>query len=150
LKKISEMLKNQRRHFDDSVVTHCMRLICDYVDEITRDAKPGQQGAVYASNGRATRGDILEYRLRYSDNTATPLTGIKLFDTVPPYTLFKRALCLTLPSRGIAACAVSQQPAVNAASGSLGWTMTDASSAPIGLQPLDIGSVSFCVQVQSN
>jgi hypothetical protein len=107
-------------------------------------------GTVYASSGRANPGDFLEYRLRYSDNTATPLTGIKLFDTVPPYTLFKRALCLTIPSRGIATCAVSQQPAVNAGSGSLGWTMTDTTSAPIGLQPLDTGSVSFCVQVQSN
>ena len=105
---------------------------------------------VYASSGNAKPGDFLEYRLRYSDNTATPLTGIKLFDMVPPYTRFKRALCLTLPPRGLANCAVSQQPAVNASSGSLGWTMTDASSAPIGLQPLDSGSVSFCVQVQSN
>jgi hypothetical protein len=104
----------------------------------------------YASSGRAGPGDILEYRLRYSDNTATPLTGIKLFDMVPPYTQFKRALCLTLPTRGIAACAVSQQPALNAVSGPVGWTMTDASIAPIGLQPLDSGSVSFCVQVQSN
>ena len=104
----------------------------------------------YASSGSARPGEFLEYRLRYSDNTATPLTGIKLYDAVPPYTQFKRALCLTLPTRGIATCAVSQQPAVNAVSGSLGWTMTDASSAPIGLQPLDTGSVSFCVQVQSN
>jgi hypothetical protein len=33
LKKISESLKNQRRHFDDAVVTHCIRLIYDFVEE---------------------------------------------------------------------------------------------------------------------
>jgi hypothetical protein len=105
---------------------------------------------LYASTGSARPGDFLEYRLRYSDNTATPLTGIKLFDTVPPYTQFKSALCLTLPTRGVTACNASTQPTVGSSGGSLGWTMTDATSSPIGLQPLDAGSVSFCVQVQSN
>lgn len=44
LKKISELLKSQRRHFDDAVVTHCIRLISDYVDENASDAASGQQG----------------------------------------------------------------------------------------------------------
>ena len=97
-------------------------------------------------------GSISEKRLAawLRDNTATPLTGIKLFDTVPPYTQFKSALCLTLPARGITGCTATAQPTVGSSGGSLGWTMTDATSAPIGLQPLDAGSVSFCVQVQSN
>jgi len=33
LTTISDQLKQQRRHFDDAVVTHCVRLINDYVDE---------------------------------------------------------------------------------------------------------------------
>ncbi len=33
LTTISDALKQQRRHFDDAVVTHCIRLINDYVDE---------------------------------------------------------------------------------------------------------------------
>ena len=33
LTKISESLKHQRRHFDDAVVTHCIRLANDYVEE---------------------------------------------------------------------------------------------------------------------
>ena len=33
LERISELLKFQRRHFDDAVVTHCIRLIHDYVAE---------------------------------------------------------------------------------------------------------------------
>lgn len=37
LMRISELLKHQRRHFDDAVVTHCIRLVQDYVDENVRD-----------------------------------------------------------------------------------------------------------------
>ena len=48
LKKISELLKNQRRHFDDAVVTHCIRLINDYAEENARDAAPAQQGTAGA------------------------------------------------------------------------------------------------------
>jgi hypothetical protein len=33
LKKIIESLKSQRRHFDDAVVIHCIRLIYDFVEE---------------------------------------------------------------------------------------------------------------------
>jgi hypothetical protein len=37
LMRISELLKHQRRHFDDAVVTHCIRLVQDYVEENIRD-----------------------------------------------------------------------------------------------------------------
>jgi hypothetical protein len=50
LKKISELLKSQRRHFDDAVVTHCIRLINDYVEENVLDTAPVQQGT--AGGGR--------------------------------------------------------------------------------------------------
>lgn len=43
---ISDALKHQRRHFDDAVVTHCIRLINDYVDEKKRESVPVEsQGA---------------------------------------------------------------------------------------------------------
>ncbi len=38
LMRISELLKHQRRHFDDAVVTHCIRLVQDYVEDNVRDA----------------------------------------------------------------------------------------------------------------
>jgi hypothetical protein len=37
LMRISELLKHQHRHFDDAVVTHCIRLVQDYVDDNVRD-----------------------------------------------------------------------------------------------------------------
>lgn len=39
---LSDALKHQRRHFDDAVVTHCIRLIHDYRDERTKDIPPGE------------------------------------------------------------------------------------------------------------
>ena len=102
----------------------------------------------YASNGTARPGDFLEYRLRYSNNTAAPLTALKVYDVVPAYTQFVRALCLITPTNGISSCAVSQQPASGATSGSLAWTLGDAGGAVTGLQPSSSGSVSFCLQVQ--
>jgi hypothetical protein len=38
LMRISELLKHQRRHFDDAVVTHCIRLVQDYVEDNAKDA----------------------------------------------------------------------------------------------------------------
>ena len=102
----------------------------------------------YGVSGSAKPGDLLEYRLRYSNSTAAPISAIVLHDQVPFYTVFQSALCLTTPAVGNGGCAVSQQPAVNANSGGIAWTLIDASSAPVGLQPLGSGSVSFCVQVQ--
>jgi hypothetical protein len=45
LTRISELLKHQRRHFDDAVVTHCMRLINDYVQENLREIPSEEDGA---------------------------------------------------------------------------------------------------------
>jgi uncharacterized repeat protein (TIGR01451 family) len=102
----------------------------------------------YASSGTAKPGDFLEYRLRYTNNTAAPLTALKIYDVVPAYTQYVRALCLVTPVTGIGSCAVTLQPASGATSGSLAWTLVDASSSVIGLQPTSSGSVSFCLQVQ--
>lgn len=38
LTTISDVLKLQRRHFDDAVVTHCIRLINDFVEEKNKEA----------------------------------------------------------------------------------------------------------------
>ena len=104
--------------------------------------------SAYAVSGIAKPGDLLEYRLRYTNSTAAPMTAIVLHDQVPTYTRFQSALCLSTPPVGNSGCSVSQQPALNATTGALAWTLSDSSSSPIGLQPLGAGAVSFCVQVQ--
>lgn len=37
LTAISDQLKQQHRHFDDAVVTHCIRLIDDYLEEKSKE-----------------------------------------------------------------------------------------------------------------
>jgi hypothetical protein len=101
----------------------------------------------YVLAGSIKAGDSLEYRLTYINNTAAPMTAIKLYDSVPAFTLFKGAMCLSWP-RSISDCTVAQQPATDAASGSILWVMLDTTTASNGLQPLDSGTVSFCVKVQ--
>jgi hypothetical protein len=49
LKKISELLKTQRRHFDDAVVTHCIRLINDYAEGKAGDTVPIKKAATSGS-----------------------------------------------------------------------------------------------------
>ena len=103
----------------------------------------------YSVGGNARPGASLEYRLRYSNNTAAPLTGVEVHDTVPYYTIFKTALCLSTPTRGISGCTVAA-PASGATTGAVAWTMGDTGGAVTGLQPQDGGTVSYCVQVQNN
>jgi uncharacterized repeat protein (TIGR01451 family) len=102
----------------------------------------------FTSSGTASPGDWLEYRLRYGNNTASPLTAIVIHDSVPAYTRFGGALCLSTPTVGLADCQVTQKPAVNAISGAVEWTLTDAATGIIGLQPTAFGTVSFCIQIE--
>lgn len=51
LTKISDLLKQQRRHFDDAVVTHCIRLVNDYVEDEIREIPASNKKGV-EDNGR--------------------------------------------------------------------------------------------------
>jgi uncharacterized repeat protein (TIGR01451 family) len=103
----------------------------------------------YGATSSAKPGDALEYRLRYSNNSAAPINSVKLYDAIPAYTQFKSAFCLSTPTQGIGGCAVTQQPGLNATTGSIAWTLTDTPGPYGGLQPSDSGSVGFCITVQT-
>lgn len=109
----------------------------------------GNTTAVFGVGGSARPGAALEYRIRYTNNTAAPLTAVEVHDMVPYYTTFRTALCLSTPSRGITGCNVAA-PASGATTGAITWTMGDIGGPVTGLQPQDGGAVSYCVQVQSN
>ena len=56
LTTISDQLKLRRRHFDDAVVTHCIRLINDHVDEVSKDTPAeGSQGSGGSANNPGRR-----------------------------------------------------------------------------------------------
>lgn len=102
----------------------------------------------YTTGGSAKPGEFLEYRLQYSNGTAEPLTGIRISDSVPSFTQFVSAQCLGNASAPGVTCAVSSQPNVGATNGAISWNLQDTATAPVGLQPLASGAVSFCLQVQ--
>jgi hypothetical protein len=66
---------------------------------------------------------------------------------VPAYTRFGSAQCLSTPTDGLAGCVVTQ-PDAGVTSGSIAWTLTDATTGIIGLQPTAFGTVSFCIQIE--
>jgi len=103
----------------------------------------------FATTNQAQPGQYVEYQLVYSNNSAGPLTTIRLSDSVPAYTVYRSAACGTVPT-GLLSCNLVRQPVVGG-SGALQWDMTDApASAPAsGLQPGGSGSVVFCVQIQN-
>ncbi|MEY2843630.1 MAG: hypothetical protein RI920_1667, partial [Pseudomonadota bacterium] len=103
-------------------------------------------GTVYSTSNNARPGDYLEYLLSYRNDAGMPVTAVRVADTTPAYTRFRQALCLSTPTVGLSGCAVTTQPALDA-TGSVLWTLTDAATAPVGLQPGAAGSVSYCVQV---
>ena len=98
---------------------------------------------------QAQPGQYVEYQVVYSNNSAGPLTSIRLSDSVPAYTVYRSAGCGTVPS-GLQACKLTQQPAPGG-TGALQWDLSDApaSALAVGLQPGSSGSVMFCVQIQS-
>ena len=119
------------------------------IDSCPADANASLNNATaYSFSGSAKPGDWLEYRLRFTNSTPAALTSIVIHDQVPVYTRYKSALCLITPGVGISGCSVTQAPADGASTGAIVWTLPDATAAPVGLQPLASGSVSFCVQVQ--
>jgi len=103
----------------------------------------------FATVNQAQPGQYVEYQVVYSNNSAGPLTSIRLSDSVPAYTVYRSAACGSVPA-GLQACKLTQQP-VPGGTGALLWEMTDApASAPaVGLQPGGSGSVVFCVQIQN-
>jgi uncharacterized repeat protein (TIGR01451 family) len=100
---------------------------------------------VFGASNQASPGNYVEYQVTYSNASSAPLVHITIEDSVPAYTIFESALCGTLPA-GESSCSVSA-PAVGATSGAITWTLTDSTTAPIGIQPGGSGTVRMCVRV---
>lgn len=92
-------------------------------------------GGAFGTSSQALPGESLQYRVVFRNDTAYPISGVQVFDSVPAYTVFVAASCDPMPA-GLT-CAVTKAPAVNATSGDIQWTFTGA--VPPGGQ----GSVTF-------
>lgn len=113
------------------------------VRNVTRD------GNFAASNSAAT-GDILEYRIVYTNVSAQPISRLTVADTTPPYTRFVSASAATLPAK-LLSCTkktpTSSTPVscntddTEGSGGSVVWSFTGS------LSPAQSGNVSFRVRV---
>ena len=88
--------------------------------------------------GAAKTGDTLVYTITYVNQGAKPLTGLKVHDMTPAYTVMGNATCGTNPVA--LTCTVAIKPAAGA-TGAVQWTFTGELASGAS------GSVSFSVVV---
>lgn len=88
--------------------------------------------------GVAKTGDTLVYTITYLNQGTTPLSGLKVHDMTPAYTVMSAATCGTSPSPLV--CSVAAKPAAGAR-GAVQWTFTG--DLPSGAS----GTVTFSVVV---
>ena len=121
--------------------------------ELKKEVRNVTQGGSFGLNNQAKPGETLEYRITYTNNGPTPISGMTVNDTTPQYTVFVAALADTTPAT-LASCQKntpanpSPAPAVDCGTaqteggtGGLSWKFTGA------LDPGASGAVLFSVKV---
>ncbi len=98
-------------------------------------------GAGFGLNNSGRPGEVLQYRIIYTNNSSAPLTNLVINDTTPPFTVrgANPAAYLVTPT-GLTSGAITQ-PA-NGASGAFAWPFTGS------LNPQATGIVTFEVTIQ--
>ena len=98
-------------------------------------------GAGFGLNNSGRSGEVLIYRIIYTNNSSAPLTNLVINDTSPPFTVrgANPAAYLVTPT-GLTNGVVTQ-PA-NGASGAFAWPFTGS------LNPQATGIVTFEVTIQ--
>ena len=137
-----------------SYTLHDITVVNSSVLELRKEVRNVTQGVLtFGINNQAKSGETLEYRIRYSNNAATPINNLRVSDTTPVYTSFvatntgatpatltacaKNTPANPLPSAAVS-CATSQAPG---SSGAVNWKFSGT------LNPGDAGDVLFQVKV---
>jgi len=102
----------------------------------------------WQTRNTAKPGEILEYRITYTNNGPDPITNLQINDATPAFTTFVSGLCesavpATPTSLGV--CTLTQMPPPQQA-GALKWTFSSTGS-PSQLPPAGTGFVTFQVKV---
>jgi uncharacterized repeat protein (TIGR01451 family) len=99
------------------------------------------QGGLAGTSNTARPGDVLEYKVSYTNTSSTTVTMVVISDNTPAFTNFNIASCgLPLPA-ALTSCAVTVQPMVGVG-GNIQWTLTGMLNAG------QTGNVIFRVTVQ--
>jgi len=99
-------------------------------------------GAGFGLNNSGRPGEVLQYRIRYTNNSSAPLTNLVINDTSPPFTVrgTNPAAYLVTPTPALTTGVITQ-PAIGA-SGAFAWTFGGS------LNPQATGIVTFEVTIQ--
>jgi len=123
--------------------------------DLMKDVRNVTSGGPFGTNNEARPGDVLEYRITFTNNAAAPISNLVLNDTTPAYATFVSAgVNAPLPA-ALSAC-IKNTPAnpspaapvacsaaqASGGSGAISWTFTGT------LAPGASGSVTFQVTVQ--
>lgn len=121
--------------------------------ELKKEVRNVTKGDSFGVNNQAKSGETLEYRVTYTNNGMTPITGMTVNDATPQYTSFVAAQAGTTPA-SLTACSkntpanAAPAPAVACAvaqaaggTGGLRWAFTGS------LAPGGTGTVLFSVKV---
>lgn len=81
-------------------------------------------GGAFGTSSQALPGQSMQYQLTFRNDTATPVSNVQIYDSVPAYGIFTSAACGTMPA-GVT-CAVAVQPAGGASTGAIQWDLTGA------------------------
>ena len=111
-------------------------------------------GGPWGADNQAKSGQVLEYRVTYTNTVTTPMTNVVVMDSVPAYTVFQAATASAPTPLGLGSCTKNTPanavpaPAVGCAAlqtpggtGSLRWMFDGV------LNPQATGSVGFTVKV---
>lgn len=123
--------------------------------DLMKDVRNVTSGGPFGTNNEARPGDVLEYRITFTNNAAAPISNLVLNDTTPAYATFVSAgvnaplpaalgACIkNTPANPSPAAAVTCSAAqASGGSGAISWTFTGT------LAPGASGSVTFQVTVQ--
>jgi uncharacterized repeat protein (TIGR01451 family) len=121
--------------------------------ELKKEVRNVTRSGSFGINNQAKPGDTLEYRITYTNNGTTPISGLTVNDTTPQYTAFIAAQADTTPAT-LASCQKitpanpAPAPAVDCSAvqteggtGALSWKFTGP------LDPGASGTVLFTVKV---
>ncbi len=66
--------------------------------ELKKEVRNLTKNGDFGLNNEARSGEVLEYRITYTNNGATPISGLTMNDTTPVYTSFAGSLEDTTPA----------------------------------------------------
>lgn len=136
-----------------SFTVHDITTVSNTALDLKKEVRNVTQSGAFGINNQARSGETLEYRITYSNNGVTPITGLTVNDTTPGYTTFAAALPGTTPATLTACqkrtpanpapapmvpCATAQ---AGGGTGGLAWGFAGA------LEPGASGTVLFSVKV---